>query len=191
MNKLAHGEYNLNYRIKDLAGQVFGYLTAISATTKRNRGRVVWECQCNCSSMMCPKTVYCSARDLINGDSSSCRLQQFDKTVHIAIRNYYVRLRARVKRRNLKFDLTLTDFRNIIKAPCYYCGSVSDKKHISTTHKVYLLRANGIDRYNNDKGYIVTNCVSCCWHCNSMKGTRSGDEIIAWAKSIAAVHNAT
>jgi hypothetical protein len=37
---------------------------------------------------------------------------------------------------------------------------------------------NGIDRVDNDKGYISDNCVPCCWKCNNMKNTMKQKDFI-------------
>ena len=36
--------------VKDLSGQVFGLLTAIEPTEKREKGSVVWKCKCQCGN---------------------------------------------------------------------------------------------------------------------------------------------
>jgi len=41
---------------------------------------------------------------------------------------------------------------------CFYCGISPDKYH------------NGIDRVDNDKGYVINNIVPCCTICNIIKG---------------------
>lgn len=50
---------------------------------------------------------------------------------------------------------------------CRYC-----KKEGSS------IQCNGIDRIDNNIDYIESNCVSCCWICNRMKGAQSHDDFI-------------
>jgi hypothetical protein len=59
-----------------------------------------------------------------------------------------------------KFDFTLSEelFYSIQERPCYLCG-----KEQTNIHK------NGIDRYDNKKGYTEENIRSCCSNCNYMK----------------------
>ena len=54
-------------KIKDISGLVFGELTAIRPTEKRQSGSIVWECVCSCG-----KTVYEPAIMLRYGSASSC-----------------------------------------------------------------------------------------------------------------------
>ena len=62
--------------------------------------------------------------------------------------------------KQLDFELTKGDFVEMVESPCYYCGIIQEKGF------------NGLDRLdsNSDKGYIMSNCVSCCQFCNMMKG---------------------
>jgi len=60
--------------------------------------------------------------------------------------------------RNIPFSISEAEFSNLILQSCYLCGVPA-----STTNK------NGIDRFDNTKGYILDNCRPCCGHCNLMK----------------------
>jgi hypothetical protein len=35
--------------------------------------------------------------------------------------------------------------------------------------RTIVIEYNGIDRVDNEKGYLVENCVPCCFTCNSLK----------------------
>lgn len=65
---------------------------------------------------------------------------------------------ACAKRRNIVFSLTLKEFDDLTSQKCFLCGKHSPNKNYS-----------GIDRMNNDKGYIKSNCVPCCEICNRLK----------------------
>ena len=52
---------------KDLRGMVFGELTALTPTDKRNNNSIVWECKCSCGNIH-----YVSAHDLIHHRIESC-----------------------------------------------------------------------------------------------------------------------
>lgn len=90
----------------------------------------------------------------------------------------YINYKKRAERKNLAFLLTLEDFNKIKEKPCYYCGKENTKSH-----------SNGIDRNNNDLGYTIDNCVSCCGECNYMKGMLLGEEFLEKCKSISKHHN--
>ena len=42
----------------------------------------------------------------------------------------------------------------------------------------------GIDRVNNNIGYVLNNCVSCCKFCNSAKLDRTLIEFRDWIKKV-------
>lgn len=58
-------------------------------------------------------------------------------------------------------------FNSIAKMVCHYCGKSGP---------------NGIDRVDNSKGYLKTNCVPCCKHCNYVKGDLSIADFEIWTK---------
>jgi hypothetical protein len=66
-----------------------------------------------------------------------------------------------------QFDLTKDEYELLIFEKCYLCGK-----------KCTLRHRNGIDRVNNNLGYILSNCKSCCAECNYMKNNYDYDEFI-------------
>jgi hypothetical protein len=59
--------------------------------------------------------------------------------------------------RNNLILLPYTTFSQTIILPCFYCGEFANNGF------------HGIDRYDNTKGYIVSNIKPCCSRCNIMK----------------------
>lgn len=80
--------------------------------------------------------------------------------------------------RNLLFEITVEDFNKIISGSCYLCGIISSEENI-----------NGIDRFDNNIGYTLENCRTCCGHCNILKKNISFNKIIAVAKEITNKYN--
>lgn len=70
------------------------------------------------------------------------------------------------------FELSLDEFLRILEDKCFYCS----------------LDGYGIDRKNNEIGYTISNCVSCCTKCNMMKTNLSEADFIGHCKKIAASH---
>lgn len=76
-------------------------------------------------------------------------------------RRYY-NYKAGAEIRNLVFKLSKQQFHELTSQVCYYCSSFPEGKlHC------------GIDRVDNDVGYIYSNCVPCCIGCNKRKGSLS------------------
>lgn len=59
------------------------------------------------------------------------------------------------KKRNIEWGLSDEEFKSFWQQPCTYCGCEID--------------TIGIDRIENDKGYVLKNCTPCCSTCNTMK----------------------
>jgi len=64
--------------------------------------------------------------------------------------------KSNAKVRNLKFKLTLKELIKFIYSPCHYCGELPNP-------------TNGIDRKDNNIGYLKENCLPCCKGCNRLK----------------------
>jgi hypothetical protein len=69
-------------------------------------------------------------------------------------------LKSSAKKRKILVTITFEQF-GIIRGEdhCYYCGGPLP------------LSGCGVDRKNNDLGYIPGNCIPCCTICNSIKGS--------------------
>jgi hypothetical protein len=65
-----------------------------------------------------------------------------------------------INERKLSWTLTYEDYTKLVDLPCYYC----DNK-LGTPVK----RSVGLDRIDSDKGYELSNVVSCCYICNCIK----------------------
>ena len=77
------------------------------------------------------------------------------------------------KKRNLVFELSFEQFKKIVFKRCYYCGQFSENKDFC-----------GIDRVDNNVGYTLENCVSCCDICNEMKMARKEKEFLKHIEKI-------
>lgn len=89
----------------------------------------------------------------------------------------YVRGRS-VRGRGLTWSLTLTEFKTLVTAPCWYCGKPPDQEFKSTLMRRQAIKRNGIDRVDNTIGYTLANCVSCCTTCNREKGSQTKTQFI-------------
>jgi hypothetical protein len=85
----------------------------------------------------------------------------------------YCKYKYSADKKNNDFKITKDDYETLISKNCYICG-----KHNSTTHK------NGIDRYDNDIGYVIDNCRTCCGECNYMKREYSHNDVFDKFKEI-------
>lgn len=85
-----------------------------------------------------------------------------DKRYNRTLKGRYRDYKRGAKARGHEFKLTIEDFSKMWDTNCYYCGDLID--------------GIGIDRVDNNIGYLVGNVVPCCPVCNKMKLTlRSND----------------
>jgi hypothetical protein len=70
----------------------------------------------------------------------------------------YSEYKRRAKDKLLPFELTNNDYVEIINDNCYLCGRDGSNEF-----------TNGIDRIDNNLGYIMSNVKSCCGSCNYIK----------------------
>lgn len=70
----------------------------------------------------------------------------------------YEEYKRSADKRKYEWSLSIDDVAHVIDQPCYLCGKLKTHDHI-----------NGIDRYDNTKGYIILNIRPCCGTCNYMK----------------------
>lgn len=86
--------------------------------------------------------------------------------------------------RDMAFDVTREEFIGVSTKPCYFCGR--EPKHYKLDWRTNRgIITNGVDRYDNDIGYVLDNMVPCCQECNVAKLTTHGDTFIDKHRKIA------
>ena len=156
------------YRYSNITNKKFNKLTAISITSKTKNGAYRWLCKCDCGN-----ETEVTGTDLRQGKVRSCGcLMKRLTPLQAAINTLYNQYRASSKIRKLIFLLTKDEFVEIVKLNCFYCNSSPVK------------RFNGVDRKDNDIGYIKENCVPCCKFCNYAKKDHSVEEFLNWLERI-------
>lgn len=76
----------------------------------------------------------------------------------------------------------------MVKGNCHYCGIEPlqiSKSQSNTGNYIY----NGIDRIDNNLGYIIENCVSCCGRCNKIKDKMTSKEFLNHIEKIYKYNN--
>ncbi len=73
-------------------------------------------------------------------------------------------------KRGYEFSLTREEFTGIVTRPCYMCDYTG---------------VTGIDRKDNNLGYIISNCMSCCYSCNMSKADIEYSRVIQTAHMVA------
>jgi hypothetical protein len=174
----------------NLNGKIIGRLTIIERgsdyISPNGYKRIQWLCKCECGNI---KLI--SSSSLLSGNCKSCGCYQKDNIIknvtlefgRAAFNSIYATYKIDAEKRNLEFELSKLEFKEIIDRNCFYCNCSPSqiKKNI---HNAGDYIYNGIDRVNNDKGYIIGNVVPCCIQCNKSKNNLTLDEFKIWIFNI-------
>lgn len=162
----------------DLTGQEFGRLAVLTRVGTRGS---FWRCRC-----LCGKVIVAKGEHLRRGYKQSCnclrdqlaakRLSARKLAFGQANRNgVYADYQESARQRGLEWSLGWFEFDVLTLGDCHYCGRPpSNLAKDKSKNGEY--RYNGIDRQDNNRGYVKDNCVSCCRICNLMKRTMSEQE---------------
>lgn len=86
----------------------------------------------------------------------------------------YSKCKRQASVRGLEFALSEIEFANLTSKKCSYCEK--DKL------------PNGIDRIDNNIGYVIDNCQPCCRMCNIMKSNYGHTQFLEHIRKIVQVH---
>lgn len=115
----------------------------------------------------------------INSEAHLSELTKLDPTPDPKRRGYLAvnivnDIKYKAIQRGKNWELTNMDSYKLIISSCYYCGFTPEWPN----NRV------GIDRKDNQIGYIISNCVPCCFTCNSAKGELTAEEFYTWIKRL-------
>lgn len=110
-------------------------------------------------------------QNLNNVQCEECKHNRNGKPLDVLHYKAYCYYRNGAISRNLDWQLSEEDFKNLTLQNCHYCGCEPCRmqKVWSDRRKEERLPLNGIDRVDPTKGYTKDNCVTCCKMCNQMK----------------------
>jgi len=164
-------------------------------TTGSSR-RSYFKCLCICGQIFEAR-----AEAIKNGHTKSCgcrtsELMSVSHTLNedvVASNILYGRYLHTAKRKDISFLLSIDDFKSFIFNNCYYCGAPPRLAKVSGSKKWNIkdkfVSYNGIDRIDNNIGYIIDNCVTCCSFCNGAKSNYSLEDFQNWIKRLVSFVN--
>lgn len=174
--------------IKELTGKRFGRWTVIRRSYPNGKNwRVEWLCKCDCGTER-----IVSGNHLKDGSSKSCgcfRIEQLIKNRRLtkglsSLRAVMYNYKARAKRQKIKWSLTKEQFIELTQKNCYYCNTKPNNRYNSHNKAFGDYIYNGIDRIDNNKGYVTENVISCCKQCNRAKSNLTLQEFKDWIKKV-------
>lgn len=166
---------------KDLSGMKFGSLLVLEDIDRSKNGSVIWLCLCDCGNF-----VERVGSDLTRRyDNKSCAECQKLPKGEGATNSYYLQYKKSAELRNLKFNITIEQFKELITQNCHFCDDepvlLDAKKYDAYNGSMY---ANGIDRLDSKKGYNLNNIVPCCKFCNMAKLDMSKEQFLKNVKRV-------
>jgi hypothetical protein len=178
-------------RIVDRIGQRFGMLTVIKFVDTMD-GHARWLCHCDCGN-----DVVRGGAPLVNAVSCGCQLTpeggrsapKGKRSPGEAARWHVLRqYQKNAESRGRAWELTEEDFDRLTSSDCFYCGAPPSNGFSTGKYDGAGFIYNGIDRINNDLGYIAGNVLPCCAICNISKRARTFEEFMDWIGRLVA-HN--
>jgi len=159
-------------------GNKYGRLTVLERSGSNKRGEVMWLCECECD-----KKFIVRGANLRNGHTRSCgcswqgrpSLLKGEASFNQVLGN----IKRAAKRRKYDWQLTKAQFRTLTQQSCYYCDAKPNQGNYSSTCNGRYLY-NGLDRVDNEQGYVIGNVVPCCGKCNRAKDTMTTEQFRVW-----------
>jgi hypothetical protein len=179
-------------------GKRFGRLVVISEAPRRRTGKhqilrryFLVECDCgdkfevSASSLTSKLTLSCGCygreKRLAGLMNWKFKRRQFLDVEILVVKDLYQRYKSGALRRKLEWGISLEQFKTLTSSPCYYTNKNPESIHVYNQDS-YLY--NGIDRIDNTKGYVVDNCVPCCFAVNKAKGTLTEKDFLKLIKDV-------
>jgi hypothetical protein len=184
-------------KIKDRSGEKHGRWTLLSHTSQviGPSGSIqnhYYKCLCDCgterevlwTNIKKKKSLSCGC---LNREITSKRSSMFRKPFGESDFNHLFLVYKRgAEKRNILFNLSKEEFKDLTGGNCHYCG----QKPRQTTGRSKYIKVNGeyvyngIDRKDNNIGYLLSNCVTACKICNYAKHTLGYVEFLEWVAVI-------
>mgnify|MGYP001611047245 CR=1 FL=1 len=169
--------------VNEVPGTRYGRLTIIRRGANKGTN-ATWLCRCDCGN-----EVVVRGQSLRDGNTTSCGCYRKDVATASVSLPYGVSgknraisvMKANARRRSLEWMLTEEEVVSYMQQNCHYCDipplHVSKGRNGSYAY-------NGLDRVDNNRGYVADNVVPCCIICNNAKRTLSLSEFLDWIRRV-------
>jgi len=172
------------WKHKDRIGEKHGLLTVLSRYPGlHEKGPTKWLCRCDCGN-----EIVVNDSPLVSGNTRSCGCLKYKNVYKLprgesAFNSMYARMEGGAIKRGKEWSLTKDQVRKLTEQNCHYCGTppaqICNPKDCNGSY-VY----NGVDRINNNRGYVIDNVVACCGACNNAKRTMGYTEFKDWVTKV-------
>lgn len=182
-------------RYKDLTGLIFGKLTVISKFAKKDKCTILWNCLCECGNSKITSSISLK-RKIRPIKNCGCQTSKLKSEINklpkgeAHLNRLFRQYIHNAKRRNIIFELKKEEFQKLITNNCNICD-ISPKKvnYKSIKYINGFINHNGIDRIDNNKGYIINNVQTMCIDCNRAKSNMTKNDFHDWINRIIETQN--
>ena len=132
---------------------------------------------CNCGTVIKAKRLghlYCTPKNPGIKSCNKCvsvyRGKSKRKHTDSQARNaVYGRYKSSARQRNIEWNISKEDFFSTIIMPCVYCDNKETSFFTAPKSSPWSksFKFTGLDRINNNRGYILQNIQPCCKWCNT------------------------
>jgi hypothetical protein len=169
--------------MKNEIGNRYGMLVVVESLYRRVNHQFMWWCVCDCGESKAIR-----GASLRNGETRSCgclrggnaRLAYGESSKKLLYKSY----KYCAKRRGYAWDLSPEEFFGLTQAPCNYCGVMPAQVYQPNRGSYGSFVYNGIDRVENEFGYVPTNVVPCCTICNVAKNKLTSEQFKDWIRRV-------
>lgn len=168
-------------------GHVYGWWKILSFAEEKSRIKKssYWTCICKCGTVK-DVCVWALTKGL-SLKCSKCNRENNSGKLPKGIAAFncvYATYKYSAKKRKIPFELTKEEFRVITIQNCHYCDASPSNSRNPTNKTAGVFVYTGIDRKDNNIGYLLSNCLPSCIDCNQAKMDRTYEEFINWIKRI-------
>jgi hypothetical protein len=165
-----------------LIGRKFGDLTVINRASELKHSKdnaCWWNCLCSCGDIITLRTT-----DLTSMGRVNCSISKHSDRTIPAKKSLYLHYQREAKKRGLIFEITFDDFIKLTSQSCVYCNQpptgvcTTNIEKEDRTKGIYVY--NGLDRIDNNIGYVLSNVIPCCKNCNLSKSNRTPYDFLYW-----------
>lgn len=170
----------------DLVGKQFGLHVVKEYLGRSKNGHARWLTECaNCGHLAERHGTNIKRFSVVAGGCRNCSGKPKGYT---GLHQLYTQYKLKATKAGRIFELTIDQFREITSSKCHYCGrppsQVKSSGNAGQLSTWGIYEYNGVDRKNNDQGYLWENSLPCCGVCNHMKGTMSYQAFVSWLDAI-------
>lgn len=172
-------------KFKNLSNQIVNGIELIECIGQNNYKAYLYKAKCKCG-----KIFNVEGNDVTSGRLKSCgcrinytpKLNYQDRKI-AGCRAVYSMYKSVAKTKGRSFELIFNYFFNLVSNNCYYCDiPPSNTKRIRYNQDTFLY--SGIDRIDNELGYIMGNVRPACSLCNQAKHTLTEKAFLELANKI-------